>query len=207
MTENLKYNLPLGGLLSRNYRIVDFLGHGYEGEVYKVEEITTGIIRAAKLFYRNRFIRSKTPHIEYAKKLHSLHHCQILIQYHHQDVLSYQGQEVDFLVSDFVDGVVLSDFINKQPQRRIPPFEALHLFYALAKGIEQIHFMGEYHGDIHSDNIIIQRKGLNFDAKLIDLLHLGKPSRARIQEDVFDLITVFMNVLVDKNIIMLCPGI
>jgi len=189
-----KYKLAPGKLLGRYYRVLEFLGEGWEGEVYKVEERNTGIIRAAKIFYKHRY-DDQLPHVVYAKKLHQLKNCSIVIKYHHQDKAQIKGHTVDFLVSDFVDGEVLSQFINKQPQKRFVPFEALHLFYALVQGVEQIHKLKEYHGDIHSDNIIVKRKGLSFEVHIIDLLHLGKPTRARIQTDVYDLLSVFYEML------------
>ena len=59
--------------------------------------------------------------------------------------------------------------------------------------------MGEYHGDLHEDNIIIQRSGLGFDLKLIDLYHWGAPSAANIRNDVFMLIRLFYDVLGGRN--------
>ncbi|HTM63649.1 MAG TPA: protein kinase, partial [Gammaproteobacteria bacterium] len=186
MSKTIPYDLAEGGRLGRHYTVLDFLGEGYEGEVYKVAEKTTEIVRAAKLFYKVNHIQ-KYPHVAYAQRLHQLRNCPIVIQYHHQDKVKIKGQDVDFLVSDFVDGEVLATYIANQPGKRLQPFEALHLFYEIVKGVEQIHLLNEYHGDIHSDNIIVKRKGLKYSVHLIDLLHLGKPTKKRIQDDVIDL--------------------
>lgn len=193
MSTEENFDLVPGKLLGRNYKVLEFLGKGWEGEVYKVEEKATGIVRAIKMFYKHR--AEGLPHIVYAKRLYQLKTCPIVIQYHHHDSAIIKKKPVDFLVSDFVDGEVLSQYIKKQPQKRLPPFEALHLFYALVHGIEQIHFIGEYHGDIHSDNIIVKRKGLGYDVHLIDLLHLGKSNKSRIQDDVFDLASILFEMI------------
>ncbi|MCP4475337.1 MAG: serine/threonine protein kinase [Gammaproteobacteria bacterium] len=190
-----QYQLKPGKSLGRYYKIVEYLGSGWEGEVYKIEECNTGILRAAKLFYQHHYNNKRIPHIEYAKKLHKLKDCSIIIQYHHQDTIKINDQSIDFLVSDFVDGEILSQYVARQSQKRLCPFEALHLFYTLVLGIEQIHFLGEYHGDIHSDNIFVKRRGLHFEIHLIDLLHLGKANKRHIQEDVFDLIAVFYEMI------------
>ncbi len=95
---------------------------------------------------------------------------------------------MEFLVSDYVDGEMLSSYIARQRGKRLPSFEALHALHALARGVESIHHLGEYHGDIHSDNIIIRRAGIGFDVKLLDFFDLGPPGRERIQADVFDLV-------------------
>jgi serine/threonine protein kinase len=188
------YDLKDGRVLGRHYRVLEYLGAGWEGEVYKVEERKTGIVRAAKLFYRRK-ANGDSPHIHYAKKLNKLRSCPIIIQYHFHDIIYLDGKKVDFLVSDFVDGEVLSSYIEKQRGKRLSPFEALHLLHALAQGIEHIHYLGEYHGDIHSDNIMVQKKGLGFRVHLIDLLHLGRPTKEKIQTDVYDLINILYEML------------
>ena len=188
------YDLKKGKVLGRHYRVLEYLGSGWEGEVYKVEERKTGIIRAAKLFYRKK-ANGDNPHIHYAKKLYKLRKCPIVIQYHFHDVLYFKQKKVDFLVSDFADGEVLSSYVGRQKNRRLLPFEALHLLYALTQGVEQIHFQNEYHGDIHSDNIMVKKKGLGFEVHLIDLLHLGPPTKNKIQTDVYDIINIFYEII------------
>jgi hypothetical protein len=65
------------------------------------------------------------------------------------------------------------------------------VLYALAKGIAPIHARGEYHGDIHDDNIMIRRVGIDFEVKLLDFFDLGRPTRSKIHKDVLNLIQVF----------------
>jgi len=67
----------------------------------------------------------------------------------------------------------------------------LHVLHTLARGIAPIHARGEYHGDIHDDNIMIRRQGIGFDIKLLDFFDLGKPTRSKIHKDVLNLIEVF----------------
>ncbi|UCD64722.1 MAG: serine/threonine protein kinase, partial [Candidatus Zixiibacteriota bacterium] len=156
------FDLAAGRTLGRNYFVIEFMGSGWEGEVYKVEERRTGIVRAAKIFYNKKGMR-RAPMLRYARKLHKLRSCPIIIQYHHRDVATIKGEQVDILVSDFVEGEMLSSYILRQKKKRLPDFEALHLLYALARGVEQIHYRGEYHGDIHTDNIMMRRRGLGFE--------------------------------------------
>jgi serine/threonine protein kinase len=194
MQEPDSYNLTPGRKLGKNYKVVEFLGKGWEGEVYKVAEEDTGVVRAAKLFYDDNHFNKK-PHITYAKRLFKLRHCPIVMQYHHKDTVKIAGKKVDVLVSEFVEGERLSQFISRQKQQRLQPFEALHLFNHILYGIEEIHYLYDYHGDIHSDNIMVKRKGLGFEVHLIDLLHLGKPSKNKIQTDVYDLINLLHEIL------------
>ena len=99
------------------------------------------------------------------------------------------------MISDYVEGETLEDFIGRQKGKKLHPFQAIHLLHVLARGIEEIHQLKEYHGDLHEGNIIIQRYGLNFEIKLVDLFHMGAASAENIKYDVCDLIRVFYNSL------------
>ncbi len=186
--------LKPGQTLGRNYYILDVLGRGWEGIVYKVEERQTGIIRAAKIFYNRPTIRKDWLR-RYARKLFTLRHCSIVMQYHHRDVARVGGETTEIMVSDFIDGIKLSDYIARQPGKRMPEFEALHLLHTITSGVEQIHNLREYHGDIHSDNLIVQRHGLGFTVGLIDFFDVGRSTRSKIQADVYDLINVLFECI------------
>jgi tRNA A-37 threonylcarbamoyl transferase component Bud32 len=188
------FNFEPGRVLARKYEVVSFLGGGWEGEVYKVKEVTTAIERAVKLFFPHRNPANRAAKF-YAKKLHRLRHCSILIQYHTQETLTYRKNKILFLVSEFVEGELLSNFLIKKPGKRLQPFEGLHLLHTLAAGVEQIHESREYHGDLHDDNVIIRRKGVNFKVKLVDMFNWGPPSAENIRDDVCDLIRIFYDSL------------
>ena len=188
------YNLRPGLTLGRNYFVVEFLGSGWEGEVYKVEERRTGIIRAAKIFFK-RHRPSESQLRKYAQKIYRLRNCPVITQYIHRDIARIGKEQADILVSDFVAGEKLSKFLAHQARKKLNFFEALHLLYALAAGVEQIHYLGEYHGDIHTDNILVKRKGLGFAVYLIDFFDLGRSSKEKIQYDVYDLISVLYELI------------
>jgi len=188
------YKLRSGSTLGRNYFVVEFLGCGWEGEVYKVSERRTGVLRAAKIFYEHRR-PSEAQMRRYAQKMYRLRNCPIITQYHHRDIARVNRDSVELLVSDFCEGEMLSDFIARQPHKRLTAFEALHLLHALTVGIGQVHNLGEYHGDVHSDNILVVRRGLGFDVHLLDFFDLGKSSRLRMGQDVIDLVTILYETI------------
>jgi len=188
------FNFRPGRIIAKKYEIADHLGSGWEGEVYKIIERSTGIIRAAKLFYPHRNRNDKTARL-HAKKLHKLRHCPILIQYHTREEITFRRTPITVLISEYVEGEKLSEFINRQRGGRLPPFQALHLLYALSTGIEPIHHAREYHGDLHTENIIIKRYGLGFELKVIDFYHWSAPKRENIQSDIIDVVRVFYDAL------------
>jgi tRNA A-37 threonylcarbamoyl transferase component Bud32 len=185
-----RFDFPPGRSVAGKYQIEEMLGSGWEGEVYRIVERSTGIRRAAKFYYPHRDPTGKAA-IAYARKLDALRFCPILLQYHHQEIAYVQRRKVIVVISELVEGQKLSEFLSQQKGRRLSAFEALHVLYVLAKGIAPIHARGEYHGDIHDDNIMIRRQGISFEVKLLDFFDLGRPTRAKIQKDVLNLIEVF----------------
>ena len=183
-----------GTILNDKYEVVAMLGDGWEGEVYKLRERATGIHRAGKFFFPRRNPRNRTLRT-YAKKLHRLRHCHALIQYYTQERVIWQGRRIDYLVSEYVEGESLSAFVKHQTGKRLHPYQGLHLLHALALGIEEIHDKRQFHGDLHTDNIIVRRYGLRFELKVFDFFQWKMPSRELIQEDVYDLVRIFYDVL------------
>ena len=176
------FDIKPGRILARKYEVIELIGGGWEGEVYLVKEHPTDIERAVKLFYPKRNPRDTTANFN-ARKLHKLRHCPIAIQYHTRETITYRGMPITLLVSEFVEGELLSSFLKRQPGRRLTPFQGLHLLHALTLGIECIHQMKEYHGDLHTENVMIRRYGLGFDLKLLDFYHWGAPRPENIHEE------------------------
>ena len=185
-----RFDFPPGRTVAGKYAVERPLGSGWEGEVYAIVERATGIRRAAKFYYPHRDPMGKVA-INYARKLDALRHCPILMQYHHQEIAYVKRRKVIVVVSELVEGVKLSEFLLAQPRKQLSTFEALHVLYALARGIAPIHARGEYHGDIHDDNIMIRRAGINFEVKLLDFFDLGRPTRDKVHKDVLNLVEVF----------------
>lgn len=181
------FDLRPGRKIAGKYVVQSKLGGGWEGEVYKVIETRTGICRTAKLFYPQRNVRDRAVKF-YAKKLNRLRNSLIVIHYLHSETIRHRGVSITCLISEYVEGELLSDYVGRQRGKRLRPFEALHLTYALARGLEDIHRVKEYHGDLHAGNVLVRRQGILFDIKLVDFYHWGAPTAAHIRDDVADLI-------------------
>ena len=188
------FSLDAGRQLAGKYEVRGLLGKGWEGEVYHVVELGTGIDRAAKIFFPQRNPRDRAVTF-YAKKLDKLRHCPLLIQYHTRDSFQFRRQRVTFLVSEYFRGEPLPSLLARQRGKRLHHFEALHLLYPMMAGLDQIHRAGEYHGDIHSENVMVNRKGLGFQLKLIDFFHWGRRTREHVDDDICSTIRVFYDAL------------
>lgn len=188
------FDLASGRTLARKYEVVSLLGAGWEGEVYRIREKSTGIERAAKLFFPQRNVNNRAAKF-YARKLHKLRNCPIVIHYHTEETITIRRRPIMVLVSEYVEGEILSAFLKRQPGGRLHPFQALHLLYALVVGIGCVHQHREYHGDLHTDNLIVERHGLGFDLKLLDFFHWKAPKREGLQDDLCDLVRLFYDAL------------
>ncbi len=188
------FDLKPGRILARKYEVAARLGVGWEGEVYKIRENNTHIERAAKLFFPHRNPRNKTAKA-YARKLHKLRGCPIVIHYHTEEIVPIRKQSITVLVSEYVEGELLTEFLKRQPGGRLHATQGAHLLYALVVGLECIHRAREYHGDLHSDNIIVERYGLHFDLKILDFFQWTGPKRAVLQDDICDLVRLLYDSL------------
>ena len=188
------FDFQPGRILAKKYRVEALIGKGWEGEVYRMIELQSGAERAGKFFYPHRNPNNKALKIA-SRKLHKLRNCPILMKYHTQEMIWHHGFRVPFLVSEFVEGELLSQFLKRQAGRRLHYFQALSFLYVLARGLESIHKMNEYHGDLHSDNIMIKAQGLGFEIKLIDMHWWGSAKPENINGDVYDLIKLFHELL------------
>ena len=188
------FDFEPGRILARKYEVVRRLGGGWEGEVYSVKEISSKVERAAKLFFphRNEKRRAST---RYARKLHKLRDTRVVIQYHTEEVIRVRGHDVILLISELVEGELLASFVKRQHLSRLDPFRALHLLYAIVRGLEAIHRHGEYHGDLHSKNVIVARSGLSFDLKMLDMIAWNARTRECQQDDICDAIRIFYDSL------------
>jgi serine/threonine protein kinase len=188
-------NFPAGKMIGGKYEIISLLGSGWEGEVYKVAELNTGVIRAAKFFFPQRNQGNKVA-TRYAKMLNKLSHCPIVTHYHTLDYAYVGEQRITCLISEYVDGTLLSELIKKQPRKKIGIFRGLHLLHALISGLEAMHQLKIYHGDLHAENIIVKRSGLGFELMLLDMYHHGgNARRINMEEDICDSIRILYDAI------------
>ena len=197
-------DLQVGRKLGSRYRVESLIGQGSEGAVYSVVDMTTGIRRAAKLFGRQADRRGRLS-TRHAQKLNRLRYCHIVLQYLHSETVRVKGQSVIALVSELCEGMPLEQFIAQQPGKRMSTFMALNLLQTLVEGLEEVHLAGEYHADVHSQNIMVQPRGVGFEVKLIDFYEWGRTTKSKQQQDILDAIKVFYEMLGGRRVYRRLP--
>lgn len=177
-----------------HYKILDRIGSGSIGEVYRARDTRLGRTVAVKVVKRDAF-RDDTQRrrlLEDARAAAALSHPHVAAFY---EVGEDQGHL--FLVSEFVPGHSLREVIGGRP---INARRALELAAQVADGLAQAHAHGMAHGDIRAENIIVTPKGSAkvmepaFAAWTGDAAHHGAPLEAS-GDDIFDLGVVLFEML------------
>lgn len=197
-TQIKSFDFEEGQIILNKYEILERIGKGWEGEVYRVRELGTNVIRAAKFFLPQRNVGNKTA-IKYARKLHKLRNFPIVIQYITQDIIEFENRKITILVTDFIEGETLAGYLARQEGKRLDILNAVILLHRLVVGVLDMHGIKEYHGDLHSQNIIVKPYGLGYDVKVLDMFFWGKPRGQDFKDDLVDLIKVFLECLGGKQ--------
>jgi serine/threonine-protein kinase len=171
---------PLIGLVIDNrYRIIDLVGRGGMGAVYRVEHAKMGKIMAMKLLHgelsrdtdiARRFRRE-------AQAVSQLSHPNTVSVF---DFGAYQG--LMYLVMEYIDGKDLSEVLRVEGP--LTPRRVVDILIQVCSGLIEAHGKGIVHRDLKPENIIVSRTqdGLEF-AKVVDFglaeLRFSK-SRTRI---------------------------
>jgi hypothetical protein len=188
------FALRPGRRIGRRYRVERLLGAGTEGEVYRICEDKTGVRRAAKIFFPQRDPDRRLS-VSHARKLHRLRDCPIVLQYFHSEEVTIRGYKTTAVISELCEGEPLERWIEGARGQRWAVYPAMVLLRELASGLEQIHGLGQYHSDVHTENILVTPRGVRLELKLIDFYEWGRPTRAKMREDIVQAVRVFYDVV------------
>jgi tRNA A-37 threonylcarbamoyl transferase component Bud32 len=158
--------LASGSRLDEKYEILDLLGVGGMGEVYKARHVHLGAYRCIKVMkpsllsdpvYRQRFLSE-------ARLATQVHHPNVAVLHD----FSFSENGSSYMVTEFIEGMTLRQW--EEANGRFALSLAIEVAMQVLNGLEHIHRRGLLHRDISADNVM-----LFFDAdrhahvKIIDL--------------------------------------
>ena len=160
-----------GDILDGRYEIIQRLGAGGMGEVYKARHILLGAIRVIKVVHpnistnadaRERFLRE-------ARAATKVQHPNVATV--HDFASLPDGSH--YMVWEFIDGENLAQRLRTRGP--LPPKNAVRIGIQALRGLEAIHRAGIIHRDISPENLMISH--VDDTVKIIDL------GVAKIEED------------------------
>ena len=158
--------LMIGQTIS-HYRILEKLGEGGMGVVYKAEDMKLKRPIAIK-FLPQRLSAHAEERERFALEAQAasgLNHPNICTIY---EIDEANGEF--FIAMEFIDGITLREWIRKKGEqnegyRKLGIKEAVDLAGQIAEGLEKAHERGIIHRDIKSENVMVTADGR---AKLMD---------------------------------------
>ncbi len=162
-------------LARRGYRLLDRLGAGGMGEVWRARHLGLDRLVAIKRM-RGDHPESSDRLVREARALARIRHPSIVQMF---DVLVDEG-EAPYLVMELLHGADLARFVA--PDRVMPELRAVRLMLGVLSGLDAAHRHGIVHGDVKPDNILLAADDTGVErAVLLDfgLAHSVEPDRAQ----------------------------
>ncbi|HEY5946143.1 MAG TPA: serine/threonine-protein kinase [Kofleriaceae bacterium] len=154
----------LGKVVDGRYRVIEVIGRGGMGVVYRVEHLRMGKVAAMKVLHRDlasdpdvigRFEREAAA----ISKLHHPHTVQVFD-------FGTAGEAL-YLIMEFVRGVDLAHMIQRDGP--MPWARAAPLLAQVCSALQEAHELGIVHRDLKPENVLITRTAGGRDyAKVLD---------------------------------------
>jgi predicted Ser/Thr protein kinase/TolB-like protein len=157
MTETIQTpvrELTSGSTFAGRYQVIEELGHGGMGRVYKVQDIKIGEKIALKLI-RPEAGLDKTSlerfsnELKLARKIRHKNVCQMF------DLGEDQGTR--YITMEYVHGEDLKQLIRKVGQ--LSPGQSIGIARQVCDGLEEAHKLGVVHRDLKPQNIMVDEDG------------------------------------------------
>lgn len=162
---NHSHSLENDTIIDGTYLVLDFLGEGGMGVVYKVEHTQLNKILALKII--------KTSQLSDSVWQRFRNEAQAIARLDHRNIVKiYDMNQTEngrpYYTMDFLTGVSLADYLKEHKILPLP--QALHIFRQVSSGLAYAHSRGIIHRDIKPANIMLltDPKNQQFQVKIVD---------------------------------------
>jgi non-specific serine/threonine protein kinase len=144
------------GQIISHYRILERLGAGGMGEVFKAEDLRLHRPVALKMLVAScQSEIAKQRLLCEARTASALNHPNIATIYEIEDADS-EGERRSFIAMEYVAGCTLAEFVSK---RKPSIAEALDIVLQIADALAEAHDRGIVHRDVKPSNVLINEQG------------------------------------------------
>ncbi len=160
--------LEVGSFIGGTYRVLDFIGQGGMGFVYKVEHLMMAKVLALKVLRSEQVSEEvwKRFRIE-AQAIARLDHANVVRIYD----MSQTETGLPYYTMDLLVGESLADYLDEY--YRLPVKEALPIFRQVCAGLAYAHDRGIIHRDIKPGNIMLLSDGRENAAPIVKIVDFG----------------------------------
>jgi serine/threonine protein kinase len=186
VTETLQTSineLTTGSTFAGRYQIIEELGKGGMGVVYKTRDTRLDRLAAIKVLPHEKISdpERKLRFIREAKSASALNHANII---HIYDIEQAEG--IDFIAMEYVDGRTLNELIGR---KGLKLDDALKYAIQVADALATAHEAGIVHRDLKPGNVMVTGKGqvkvMDFGlAKLTETFLTGEADATRTLKPV-----------------------
>ena len=155
-----RQELATGSTFAGRYQVVEEMGRGGMGRVYKVidtklkEELALKLIHP-EIAVDERIIKRFGNELKMARRISHKNVCRM---YHLEE-----DEGIHYLTMEFIQGESLKDMIGMMGQ--LSPGQALSVIKQVCEGLAEAHKLGVVHRDLKPSNIMIDRAG---NARIMD---------------------------------------
>ena len=157
-----------------NYRIVELLGEGGMGSVFRVEHVALGRLYALKILHPRVFARDPSAGQRFLRE------ARAAARVRHPNIgevfdFGHLADGRPFIVMELLDGESLADRLERET---LPASEVVAVARQLAAALSAVHDRGVVHADVTPSNVLIT----NVDPIQVKLIDFGL---AAIADEVF----------------------
>lgn len=171
--------LEPGSVIADRYRIIDILGHGGMGVVYKAQHIHMDKIVAIKMMLQPNTSASSQDYRRFQRE------AQAASMVDHPNIVSIHDfgyyEKQAYLCMDYLSGTSLDQMLNQAPLKLD---EFRHIFRQACDALQHAHDKGLIHRDLKPSNIMITERRNDplfpviLDLGLVKLVNGGDPEKS-----------------------------